>query len=150
MQVPVDFHHRSTSTLKAATLHLAAYNAEQLFHSELESLLVLFFKHKLTVSFWQKNSFSSTDENTASLTLEIELTAFGETIDYPVPPALANVCNHLDGRGCPITAGERIVHASGIPVIVDFGGGVPVTLRSRIYNASGSVLSCSVINARIY
>ncbi|XP_037042588.1 mite group 2 allergen Lep d 2-like [Bradysia coprophila] len=90
------------------------------------------------------------NENSASLTLEIDIEAFGTVTPYPVPPALSNVCNHLEGRGCPITAGEQIVHASSIPVIIDFGGGVPVTLRSRIYNASGSVLSCSVINARIY
>ncbi len=96
----------------------------------------------------KKKHFS--DENSATLTLEIELTAFGETIDYPVPPPLANVCNHLAGRGCPVTAGESVTHASSIPVIVDFGGGIPVTLRSRIYNGSGSVMSCSVINARIY
>lgn len=82
--------------------------------------------------------------------MEIELTAFGETHPYPVPPALANVCNHLQGRGCPVAAGERITHAAGIPVIVDFGGGVPIVMRSRIYNQSGSVLSCSIINARIY
>jgi len=88
--------------------------------------------------------------NSATLTLEIELTAFGETIDYPVPPALANVCNHLQGRGCPVTAGEQVTHAAGIPVIVDFGGGIPVVLRSRIYNTDGTVMSCSVINARIY
>lgn len=103
-----------------------------------------------TVIVIQKKKISPADENTATLRLEIELTAFGETTDYPVPPALANVCNHLEGRGCPVTAGEQVVHASSIPVIVDFGGGVPVTLRSRIYNASGSVMSCSVINARVY
>lgn len=82
--------------------------------------------------------------------LEIELTAFGDTIDYPVPPALANVCNHLSVGSCPTTAGQSVTHAAGIPVIVDFGGGIPITLRSRIYNASGSVMSCSVINARVY
>ncbi|KAJ6639941.1 Mite group 2 allergen-like Ixo r 2 [Pseudolycoriella hygida] len=90
------------------------------------------------------------NENTPSLTLEIEIYAFGNANPWPVPPALANVCNHLEGRGCPVSAGEQVVHASSIPVIVDFGGGVPVTLRSRIYNASGSVMSCSVINARVY
>lgn len=78
------------------------------------------------------------------------MTAFGETHPYPVPPLLANVCNHLSGSSCPVTAGQSITHAAGIPVIVDFGGGIPVTLRSRIYNQSGSVMSCSVINARIY
>lgn len=82
--------------------------------------------------------------------MEIDLAVFGGVIPFPVPPLLANVCNHLVDRGCPVSVGERIVQSSAIPVIVDFGGGIPITLRARIYNGSGSVLSCTVINARVY
>lgn len=84
------------------------------------------------------------------MTLEIDLTALGETVVYPVPPALANVCNWLVVGSCPVQPGHLITQSAAIPVIVDFQGGVPVVLRSRIYNDSGNVLSCSMIHARIY
>lgn len=82
--------------------------------------------------------------------LEIDVTAFGETNPFPVPDPLANVCNWLSGGSCPLAQGQEVTQIAAIPVIVEFEGGIPLQLRSRIYNESGSMMSCSIINARVY
>jgi len=87
--------------------------------------------------------------NSATLRMVVDVTALGETTVYPLPEVLANVCNWLSVGGCPVSVGQLITQAAAIPVIFDFSGGIPIVLRSRIYNADNTTLSCSIINARI-
>ena len=82
--------------------------------------------------------------------MRVDLTALGETIDFPIPAPIANVCNWLVDRNCPVSPGQAVTKSSAIPLITDLHGGIPATARMRIYNGSGSVAVCAIINIRIY
>lgn len=83
--------------------------------------------------------------------MRADLTALGETIDFPIPAPIANVCNWLVGRNCPVSPDQGVItKSSAIPLITDLHGGIPAQARMRIYNASGSPAVCAIINLRIY
>lgn len=82
--------------------------------------------------------------------MRADLTALGETIDFPIPAPIANVCNWLVDRNCPVAVGEALTKSSAFPIIIDFQGGVPAQVRMRIYNGSGSAVVCANLNLRIY
>lgn len=96
------------------------------------------------------NKKNLTDEATDSMILRAEMTALGETFEFPIPAPIANVCNWLVDRNCPVTPGLAVTKSSAIPLITDLHGGIPAVVRMRIYNASGTPAVCAVLNVRIY
>jgi len=90
------------------------------------------------------------NENSTSLTMEVDIIAFGETSVFPVPAILANVCNWLVQGACPTQPGAMLTHSSAIPIITEHHGGIPVTFRARIYNASRNYTVCTIVQAVIH
>lgn len=90
------------------------------------------------------------DQNSATLTMEIEQTVLGNSTTFPFPPALANACTSMVGLGCPIVAGQNFTHSSNVPINTEVHGGIPVQLRISLRTAPGNYTGCTTVNMIVH
>lgn len=78
-----------------------------------------------------------------SLRPQVFATALGQTIEYTLPPAHQNACNHLSRGSCPVSQDEDITYRFVFP-ITNIYPPIPVTVQLTLFNQDNQPVFCKI------
>lgn len=70
-------------------------------------------------------------------------TALNQTIEYTLPPAHQNACNHLTRGSCPVSQDEDLTYRFVFPITAIYPP-IPVTVQLTLVNEANQVAFCKI------